>query len=237
MGWWRWVAAACRMPPPVALTSPEGTGSAKDWTGFQEGTMNKSRLHAYRILKSGLRYHQKDSLKFLTVGTKRNTEGDLRYAFKMLTKSINRQKGIRPAYFCSYVREPDRCHFHVIWNAPYIVWTKLVDQMQEYLGESCSVYINRFDGSDKAVKYIMQYSLNQEGDVRYSCSRNWLPKGYSEHWKAMKHDFWHHVPRSHLQSDSGCFDLITQNSITWRKALIEDMNRWIDEKKDYQVKL
>ena len=82
----------------------------------------------------------------------------------------------------------------------------------------------------------MQYLGNQDGFVRYSYSRNWLPRGYNHEWKALKSEFYKPVSHKHSRSVTSSDDYLLQASTTdetWRKTvLIDGMNAWIDEQRD-----
>lgn len=205
---------------------------------------DKPRRKAYRHILAGLRYHKGEKLSFVTIGFKRGSIIDVRTFLKKLTTFIKRYSDIRIDYCRMLVwdnNSPDglwRVHIHMIWNAPYLKQSLLVEKLEEYIGETGHVYIKLLDGEDKkTARYLMQYLGNQDGFVRFSYSRNWLPKGYSKEWDELKSEFFKPVPTGYQTSKNASSEmvdsLITRNSPEWRKAgLIENMNSWIDEQRD-----
>jgi hypothetical protein len=210
--------------------------------------LDSRRGKAYREILAGLRYHRGEKLSFLTFGFKRGSSIDCRMATQKLMTWVKREHDFRVDYFRVEVLEnnsPDekwRQHVHLLWNAPYIRQSLLVDKLQTYIGERGHVFIKLIDGDDKrAARYLMQYLGNQEGSVHYTMSRNWLPAGYRAEWKALKQDFYEKVqqyPHRPLQSDCEVLQEISRCDDTWRKTVLVDMmNDWIDgygEKREVQ---
>ena len=204
---------------------------------------NKPRRRAYRHILAGLRYHRGENLSFITIGFKRGSIVDVRTVLHQLSTWIKRDKDFKIEFYRVTVWDNNsdertwRVHTHIIWNAPYIKQKKILEKVQKYVGESGSVHINLLDGNDKkTARYLMQYLGNQDGFVRFSKSRRWLPRGYESVWKEIKHDFFEPVPlgiRKPLQDADALFRLMTQSSDDWkREALIENMNVWLDEQRD-----
>ena len=204
---------------------------------------NKPRKRAYRHILAGLRYHRGENLSFITIGFKRGSIVDVRTVLHQLSTWIKRDKDFKIEFYRVTVWDNNsddktwRVHTHIIWNAPYIKQKKILEKVQKYVGESGSVHINLLDGNDKkTARYLMQYLGNQDGFVRFSKSRRWLPRGYESVWKEIKHDFFEPVPlgiRKPLQDVDALFRLMTQSSDDWkREALIENMNVWLDEQRD-----
>lgn len=206
------------------------------------GYMDKQRRRAYRRILAGLRYHKGEKMSFVTFGFKRGSAIDVRTVLKMLTTWIKRNTGERIDYFRVKVREnlsPDakyRIHVHMIWNAPYIKQSKILEQIQKYIGEQGSVDIRLLQGSDKkSARYLMQYLGNQYGELRFDMSDNWLPEGYESVWKEIRHDFYEHVSlgiRKPLDCGEKVLKLMSQSSEEWKKeGVIENMNAWLDEQR------
>jgi hypothetical protein len=202
----------------------------------------KSRRINYRKILAGIRYHKGEKLSFVTIGFKRGSVIDVRTTLKKLTTFIKRSTGMRIEYTRVRVldnKSPDgswRIHIHMIWNAPYIKQRLLVEKIEAFIGENCHVDIRLLDEDHKrSARYLMQYLGNQDGSVRFDCSRGWLPEGYNEAWNQMRHDFFQYVPlgiRKPLQSDSDYVTLASHQSPEWKKeGLIENMNLWIDEQR------
>ena len=208
---------------------------------------NKSRRRAYREVLSGLRYHSGKKLSFVTIGFKRGSDIDVRTVLKKLTTWIKRDKAVKIEFYRVTVWDNAssdglwRVHTHMIWDAPYIKQTAILEKVQTYIGESGSVYIKLLDDNDKkAARYLMQYLGNQDGFVRFSKSRGWLPDGYNDEWKALKQDFFEYVPRGVRQpmdDPERVFRLTSQSSDEWiKEGLIGVMNTWIDEKREIRIK-
>jgi hypothetical protein len=204
---------------------------------------NKPRRRAYRHILAGLRYHRGEKLSFITIGFKRGSIVDVRTVLHQLSTWVKRDKDFKIEFYRVTVWDNDsddklwRVHTHIIWNAPFIKQKRILEKVQKYVGESGSVHITLLDGNDKkAARYLMQYLGNQDGFVRFSKSRGWLPKGYERVWKEIKRDFFEPVPlgvRKPLQDSDALFRLMTQSSDDWkREALIENMNAWLDEQRD-----
>jgi hypothetical protein len=204
--------------------------------------VDRGRSHAYRKILAGLRYHRGEKLSLITFGFRRGSDVDDRIVLQKLMTWIKRERDFRVEFFRVRVRENNsddekwRIHVHMIWNAPYIQQSAILEKMNLYLGDSGSVFIKLLDDNEKnTARYLMQYLGNQDGEVRYTMSRNWLPKGYSEFWNETRHDFYEHVPlgvRMPLDDGEKAFQLMTQRSDAWRKeALIENVNLWIDEQR------
>jgi len=205
---------------------------------------DKPRRRAYRHILAGLRYHKGEKLSFVTIGFKRGSVIDVRTLLKQLTTWIKRYTDVRIDYYRVTVWENNspsnqwRVHIHMIWNAPYLKQSLILEKVQTYIGESGSVHIKLLKGDDKnTARYLMQYLGNQDGFVRYSQSRNWLPDGYSNEWDALKSEFFKQISTGYRTSRKVCSDLvdslITRNSPEWRQAgLIENMNTWIDERRE-----
>lgn len=197
--------------------------------------MDEQRRRAYRYLKVGIRYRKNEYLSFLTIGLQRDSDQDLRLAFRKLHHWMSRA-GVQVEYFAVWVQEPDRVHVHIIWNAPFIEQRVLLDKMEGYLGEQCSVFIQGVK-NDKVVRYVMQYQVNQGKEdtakLRFSHSRGWLPLGYNAFWKALKHDFFKKsTSYDYNRSEQGQFAMMTQYSQVWWDALLVEVNNWIDEQSD-----
>ena len=202
---------------------------------------NKPRRRAYRVILAGLRYHKGEKLSFVTIGFKRGSVVDVRTFLKKLTTWIKRISDQRIDFYRVTVwdnKSPDgewRIHIHMIWNAPYIKQSLILEKVSDYIGETGSVYIKLLDDNDKkTARYLMQYLGNQDGRVQYNYSRNWLPKGYLEEWTALRREFWEHVTTGYRPCRKVGADevdrLIMQNTSEWIQAgLIENMNAWIDE--------
>ena len=204
---------------------------------------NHSRMRAYRHVIAGIRYHKGEKLSFLTIGFKRGTIIDVRLFLQKLTTWVKRYTGMRIDYYRVTVydnKSPDgkwRIHMHIIWNAPYLKQSLILEKVKEYIGESGSVHIKLLDGNDKkAARYLMQYLGNQDGFVRFDRSRNWLPKGYNEFWNETRRSYYEHVPtgiRKPMDNAEMAFQLMTQYSEDWKKAaLYENVDAWIDEQRD-----
>ena len=205
---------------------------------------DKPRRKAFRHILAGLRYHKGEKLSFVTIGFKRGSNIDVRLVLMKLTTWIKRFTDMRIDYYRVTVWDNNsddkqwRVHIHMIWNAPYLKQSLILDKVQAYIGESGSVHIKLLNDDDrKTARYLMQYLGNQDGFVRYSQSRGWLPKGYSNEWDALRSEFFKHVPTGTRTSKGITSDvvsaLIMQNTDEWRKeGLIENMNRWIDEYRD-----
>jgi len=204
---------------------------------------DKPRRRAYRTILAGLRFHKNEKLSFITIGFKRGSTVDVRTLLMKLTTWIKRDKDLRIDFYRVTVwdnNSPDekwRVHTHIIWNAPYLKQSLIVEKIEKYLGETGSVYIKLLDGDDKrTARYLMQYLGNQDGFVRYSQSRGWLPKGYNAEWKALKQEFYQKVstyPSSPLNSDKQVLQEMCRGSPEWRKeGLVGVMNLWIDEQRD-----
>ena len=204
--------------------------------------MDRGRSHAYRKILAGLRYHKGEKLSLITFGFRRGSEIDDRTVLKQLMTWIKRERDFKVEFFRVRVRENNsddekwRIHVHMIWNAPYIRQPAIVEKMNLYLGESGSVFIKLLDDNEKkTARYLMQYLGNQDGEVRYTMSRNWLPKGYIDFWNETRHDFYEHVPlgvRMPLDDGEKVGILLSQGSDEWKRAaLIENVNAWIDEQR------
>jgi hypothetical protein len=205
---------------------------------------NKSRKKAYREVLAGLRYHTGEKLSFVTIGFKRGSVIDVRTFLKKLTTWIKRLFDKRIAYYRVTVwdnNSPDgdwRVHIHMIWNAPYIKQSLILEKVSDYIGESGSVFIKLLDENDKkTARYLMQYLGNQDGCVKFYKSRNWLPNGYTAEWNALRREFFEHVTTGYRPCNKvGVAEvdrLIVQNTPEWIQAgLIENMNAWIDEQRD-----
>ena len=203
---------------------------------------NKPRGKAYREILAGLRYHKGEKLSLVTIGFKRGSTIDTRDVLMKLTTWIKRVTEIRIDYYRVTVYENNspteqwRIHIHMIWNAPYLKQSAILEKVETYIGENGHVYITLLDGDEKkTARYLMQYLGNQDGFVRYSHSRNWLPKNYSDEWRALKQDFFSYVPcgiRKPMDDPESVMMLIIQKDETWRhEGLIENMNLWIDEQR------
>jgi hypothetical protein len=204
---------------------------------------NKPRRRAYRHILAGLRYHRGENLSFITIGFKRGSTIDVRTVLHQLLTWIKRDKDFKIEFYRVTVWDNNsddkmwRVHTHIIWNAPFIKQNKILKKVQIYVGESGSVHINLLNENDKkTARYLMQYLGNQDGFVRFSKSRGWLPRGYESVWKEMKYEFYEPVPfgvRKPLQDGDALFRLMTQGSDDWkREALVENMNAWLDAKRD-----
>lgn len=203
---------------------------------------DKPRRKAYRHILAGLRYHKGEKLSLVTIGFKRGSTIDTRDVLKKLTTWIKRVTDIRIDYYRVTVWENNsptaqwRVHVHMIWNAPYLKQSAILEKVETYIGEHGHVYIKLLNDDDKkTARYLMQYLGNQDGFVRYSQSRGWLPKDYTEEWKSIKRDFFQYVPRGVRQPMDDAdrvFTLMTQSDETWRReGLIETMNTWLDEQR------
>lgn len=204
---------------------------------------DKKRGKAYREIRAGLRYHKGEKLSLITIGFQRGSAIDCRILKQKIFTWIKRAFGVKVDYLnvevweCTESTKGDtswRVHMHMIWNAPYIKQCKILEKVQSYIGESAHVHINLLDGDDKrAAKYLMQYLGNQRGLVYYNKSRDWLPRGYNHHWRALKRDFYKHPKVKDYRSLTGDEDYIlraSQCDDTWRVAvLIDSMNAYIDE--------
>jgi len=122
---------------------------------------------------------------------------------------------------------------HLIWNAPFVHHRELLGQCQVYAGDQCSFYITSISDSQKAVKYALQYAVRQSAEkVWFTMSRRWLPDGYHEHWRALNAEWWGRVPEGMRFSDNEVIMRISQNDEGWRRALIRDMDIWVDEQRN-----
>jgi hypothetical protein len=176
--------------------------------GDSRSYSNKPRRRAYRHILAGLRYHRREKLSFVTIGFKPGSLVDVRTVLHKLSTWIKRDKDFKIEFYrvTAWDNNSDdklwRVHTHVIWNAPYIKQTRLLKKVQRYVGKRGSVHIKLIGGDDKkAARYLMQYLGNQDGYVRFSKSRRWLPKGYESVWKENKHEFYN---MSRLEYESHC---------------------------------
>ena len=168
--------------------------------------LDKNRSRAYRQIMGGLRYHSDETLSFLTVGFRRGYEPDIRRVVKQLMTRIKRGRGHETDYFMAIVRDGQpskqmqideplpvvndirwRTHFHMIRNAPYVKQAHLVEWLEKYNGDNVTVRINMINNEHtRAARYLLQYLGNQNGDVTYCKSKNWLPQGHRAIWEACK---------------------------------------------------
>lgn len=207
---------------------------------------DKPRRKAYRHILAGLRYHKGEKLSLVTIGFKRGSTIDTRDVLQKLTTWIKRVTSIRIDYYRVTVWENNspeqqwRVHIHMIWNAPYLKQSAILEKVQTYIGENGHVYIKLLDGDDKrTARYLMQYLGNQDGFVRYSQSRGWLPRQYNAEWELTKREFYSYVPRGIRKpmDDPKHFDtLMIQSSPEWGKAgLIDNINMWLDEQREKRI--
>jgi hypothetical protein len=203
--------------------------------------LDKRRGKAYREILAGMQYHQFEKLSLITFGFKRGSEIDCRTLLKEITTWIKRTYKVRIDYFRVEVWENTRgesewrVHVHMIWNAPYIKQWKIVEKVQEYIGENAHVDIRLLDYDTKrAARYLMQYLGNQDGEVYYTKSRGWLPNGYALEWKLLKSDFYKKITgvfSKSFTSNDQLTQMISQNDDSWRyEVLIKYMNDWVQKK-------
>lgn len=204
---------------------------------------DKPRRRAYRHILAGLRYHKGEKLSLITIGFKRGSTIDTRDVLQKLTMWIKRITDVRIDYYRVTVWENNspteqwRVHIHMIWNAPYLKQSAILEKVEIYIGENGHVYIKLLNGDDKkTARYLMQYLGNQDGFVRYSQSRGWLPMNYTDEWNALRKEFFEPVKTGYRTSkyirEDLIDSLIVRNSPEWRQSgLIENMNLWIDEQR------
>lgn len=201
----------------------------------------------------GYKYRSDHFFSHLILGLKRGSSANLRQAFKVLLKEIKRKNpDLEINYFAAWVKDvldnQERTHVHILWDAPFLERDWLLQQMQIYLQEDCSVYIRAVKPHQhrRAIRYIMQY-LNNQGEiadnekrpeqvqVRYSSSRGWLPAGYTDVWKAMLTDFYQKPNHDARNSEKGVLLSLSQNTDEWRYALWNSIDAWIAEQRDLKV--
>jgi hypothetical protein len=203
--------------------------------------LDKRRGKAYREILAGVQYHQGEKLSLVTFGFKRGSVIDCRTLLKQISTWILREFDFRIDYFRVEVWENKqgesdwRVHVHMIWNAPYIKQRRIVEKVEAYIGENAHVDIRLLQGDPKSsARYLMQYLGNQNGDVYYTKSRGWLPKGYNDQWNALKHDFFEKVrgvAYTGCKCDQDVVDLMSHNDDTWRfEGLVKMMNDWVERK-------
>lgn len=199
--------------------------------------LDRKRGKAYREILAGCQYHGDEKLSLVTFGFKRGSEVDCRTLLKKISTWLKREFDFRIDYFRVEVwenkngRDDWRVHIHMIWNAPYVKQSRIVEKVQEYIGENAHVDIRLLQGDPKnSARYLMQYLGNQNGDVYYTMSRDWLPPGYRVQWDALKKDFFSHPGR--CESNDDLIQIMSRNDDTWRfEGLIKMMNDWVERKR------
>jgi hypothetical protein len=152
--------------------------------------LTKQQRKAYHRIASGIYYRSAKGwrLRFLTLTLKEGSQNDIHECFRVLKERI-RRKFKDFEYFAVKILEA-RPHMHLIYFGSFMLQRWLRDAWQEITGDSFIVDIRStreeaYDAQRLAGYCISQYVTCQEGTIRFSKSKNWLPKDWMQTWKGL----------------------------------------------------
>jgi len=150
--------------------------------------LTKQQRKAYHRIASGIYYRSSKGwrLRFLTLTLKEGSKNDIHECFRVLKERI-RRKFSDFEYFAVKI-SGDRPHMHLVYFGSFMLQRWLRSAWLEITGDSFIVDIRStreeiYDAQRLAGYCIGQYVTSQDGDVRFSKSKNWLPKNWLEVWK------------------------------------------------------
>jgi len=160
--------------------------------------LTKQQRKAYHRIASGIYYRSAKGwrLRFLTLTLKEGSNNDIHECFRVLKERI-RRKFKDFEYFAVKI-DGSRPHMHLVYFGSFMLQRWLRAAWLEITGDSFVVDIRStrepiYDPQRLAGYCISQYVTYQEGTIRFSKSKNWLPKGWNDVWKrllkACKYDF------------------------------------------------
>lgn len=191
---------------------------------------------------SGLWYHRKRPIRFITLSTDENQHTDTNYALKQMVQHL-RRNGYDFEYIAVFTEERNGV-IHLLQIGDYIDWLYLKILWLDYSG--CSRTDIRGANRKRRSEYksqsekerigritsyvISQYVANQDMIRHVKFSRGWLPPGWRRAWTDAKN-----ATRSGIGTGEDDIKYIGK----WMdaKKSIEIYRRWLDESKSvFRVK-
>lgn len=152
--------------------------------------LTKQQRKAYHRIASGIYYRSEKGwrLRFLTLTLKAGSENDIHECFRALKERIRRR--FKDFEYFSVKIDGERPHMHLVYFGSYMVQRWLRESWFEITGDSFVVDIRStreqiYDAQRLAGYCISQYVTAQEGTVRFSKSKNWLPKNWLTVWRKL----------------------------------------------------
>ena len=184
----------------------------EEYDPLKRPSVKRKRGRLYFYLKSGLAYHQGETIRFLTLTSADDSPADMMYSFKRLVQEIRR---LTPQYLinskCITLKEAARYYagkpadepleieycgcrtnegngvIHVLITGDYIPFKWLQDTWKRVHGAfHVNVQRVREGTPDRVAGYCLgQYITNQDGFVRMVVSSGWLYPGARKEFKAL----------------------------------------------------
>jgi hypothetical protein len=150
--------------------------------------LTKQQRKAYHRIASGIYYRSAKGwrLRFLTLTLKEGSKNDIHECFRVLKERI-RRKFKDFEYFSVKILD-SRPHMHLVYFGSFMLQKWLRSAWYDITGDSFIVDIRStreeiYDAQRLAGYCIGQYVTSQEGKIRFSKSKNWLPQNWREMWK------------------------------------------------------
>lgn len=177
---------------------------------FQSGNQKQGK-RLYCALESGMKWHQNDTVRFLTVTSSNDSPRDIQYSFNRLIKKIRRTTPADLIDF-GYLDPKDASRFYDELTKPLrieylslqtsegngVIHALTVGDFLPYrwLSETWTRIHKAWNIDIRAPKkqgqnyyfgryMLKQYVQGQKGTIRTSCSGNWLYPGWRDDLKAL----------------------------------------------------
>lgn len=185
--------------------------------GRKSGKWSKAQKRAYARIRAGLKMHQGERLRFMTLTTADGMKRPLNEAFRALKERIRRMRPVR-LYKMGYLKKGDlrkykdlnaplqfvyfkvetsegrKGVYHILFFGDYIPQKWLSDVWRELTGTAYIVDIRATRGRVRRVRrlaayVVSQYVAGQCAYVRFSCARSWAFQGYVTAMKNLISDY------------------------------------------------
>ena len=161
----------------------QGSGTSLDNKYATSARWTRAQKRAYHRVMSG--FHQPGQYRFVTLTSSLNSKRRAQDSWRVLKERL-RRRGLLEAYFCvPEFTESGLVHLHLIFRGSYIP-QKLLSKWWDEIHQAPVTYIRLIRFTRKAVaRYVSKY-VSKDLDFRWSCSWNWVWKGFCRSWEQLK---------------------------------------------------